>query len=704
MKNSWLRISAVFILLFTSLITGCFNSNDNSTGVAPAPVPAEQVPTANVTFVIEGKALPQSSLRAAATPAVTFQLELLNPTSTTNPVVKLIKTATVSADGSNFSAQVEFVNVPALACMAKMSIGGGTITSTTDSQKYANWVGTQDLVAGTANVITLYGEGSKTRADVAYNLLQQLIADPKNVAYFPTPTLAKVYEVVDSLNLSSTSVYTDAKSAWDQKYATPVPPADAEFTLPTGYSSVAYPKKDATTNLSIANFGSTSEVYLVFANRTSSVLSPSWSASRATANLKANVAANGGPVPSGDPITDEQKFHLTLRQLKNKLPPAVEGVSSIRPSIRAVSLNDVLSFKAYFTGGVVTTFNATCKKVVDISGTTKKAYFFLDNNDLSQTGVSTIIDGIATNWASIYATNRNIFGAEPEGTLNGINVQDFYIVLSSKIYTAGYFYSGDMYPATTPGVAYSNEKKLFNLQFPTSSTDLTRSITDLSSTMAHEFQHMIHFYQKRALNDPSYWLDEAMSGYAEQVNGYKIENGMNQSKALQVQKYLSYVNRISINEWHADSDVSDIIHGHYGKAYLFGTWLALNYGSSGSVQNLLSVQLLEESAVAAFTGETFDKTAAKFMMALLVNDSAGGIYGVKGLDLTNTYSFGTGWSDVTLSGPTMTTVNFLGSTSGSSSTYPYSPAFVKIINGTGTTLNVTATLPTGVSLFQLKKN
>ncbi|MFZ5952660.1 MAG: M30 family zinc metallopeptidase [Candidatus Rifleibacteriota bacterium] len=701
MNNSWLKFSAFSVLLAISLITGCFNSSENAGGV---PVPVEPMPTANVTFVIEGKALPQSSLRAAATPAVTFQLELLNPTSSSNPVLKFVKTATVSAEGSNFSAQVEFVNVPALACMAKMSISGGTITSTTDSQKYANWVGTQDLVAGSGNVITLYGEGSKTRADVAYNLLQQLIADPKNVAFFPTPTLTKVYEVVDSLNLSSTSVYTDAKSAWDQKYSTPLPPADAEFTLPTGYSSVAYPKKDATTNLSIANFGSTSEVYLVFANRTSSVLSPSWSVSRATANLKASVAAENSPVPSGDPITDEQKFHLMLRQLKNKLPPVIDGVSSIRPSIRAVSLNDVLSFKAYFTGGVVTTFNATCKKVVDISGTTKKAYFFLDNNDLSQTGATTIIDGIATNWASIYATNRNIFGAEPEGTLNGINVQDFYIVLSSKIYTAGYFYSGDMYPATTPGVAYSNEKKLFNLQFPTSSTDLTRSITDLSSTMAHEFQHMIHFYQKRALNDPSYWLDEAMSGYAEQVNGYRIENGMNQSKALQVQKYLSYVNRISINEWHADNDVSDIIHGHYGKAYLFGTWLALNYGSSGSVQNLLSVQLLEESAVSAFTGETFDKTAAKFMMALLVNDSAGGIYGIKGLDLTNTYSFGTGWSDVTLSGPTMTTVNFLGSTSGSPSIYPYASAFVKVTNGTGTTLNVTATLPSGVSLFQLKKN
>jgi hypothetical protein len=222
--------------------------------------------------------------------------------------------------------------------------------------------------------------------------------------------------------------------------------------------------------------------------------------------------------------------------------------------------------------------------------------------------------------------------------------------------------------------------------------------------MAHEFQHMIHFYQKMNLNDPAYWLDEAMSGYAEQVNGYKIENGQNQSKALQAQKYFEYVNRISVNEWHAQNDSNDIINAHYGKAYLFGTWLAQNYGTSGSVQNLLSLQLTEEAAVAAFTGETFDKTAAKFLMAMLVNDSTGGIYGINGLDLTNTYSFGSGWADVTLTGPAMTSVDFSGATSGSPTLLPYTAAYVRISNGNGSALNVSANLPTGVSLFQLRKN
>lgn len=702
MKKCWV-IGLIAVLLVISGLPGCFNHSDS--GTAPVLVQDKEIPTANVTFVINAQA-PVSSLRAATAPTVVFQLELLNPTSSTNPVLVFKKTATVAVDGTNYSAQVEFVNVPALPCLAKMSISGGHIVAA-DTKSYANWVGLKDLVANTANTITLIGEGSKTRDDVAYNLLQQLIADPKNVPSLPTPTFTKIYEIVDSLNLSSTSVYTDAKSAYDQLYA-PAAPADAEFALPTGYTSVAYPKSDATTNLAIANFASTSEVYLVLANRSAGSLTPSWSASRATANLRAGVVANQNTSSSGLPVSPEHRFHLMLRQMQHQLPsPSIGGQSEVRPSLRAVAVNDQVSFTAYLdhdsdpsTGAVVQSFTATCKSAADISGTTKKVYFFLDNNDLARTGVDTVVAGIVSAWSSIYSTNRNTFGAEPENTFNGLDVNDFYILMSSKIYTAGYFYSGDLYPKTT--VASSNEKKIFYLQYPVDSTDLPRSITDLSATMAHEFQHMIHFFQNK---NQVAWIDEAMSGYAEQVNGYKIENGQNQSKALQVQKYLEKVGQISLQQWHGENELDgNIVHAHYGKAYLIGTWLAQNYGSSGSVQNLISSQLTDVAAVEAFTGETFSKTAGKFLMAMLVNESAGGVYGIKGLDLTNTYSFGTGWADVTLTGPAMTTVNFTGATSGAPTLLPYTAAYVKITNGTGSTLNVTATLPTGVSLFQLKKN
>jgi hypothetical protein len=91
-------------------------------------------------------------------------------------------------------------------------------------------------------------------------------------------------------------------------------------------------------------------------------------------------------------------------------------------------------------------------------------------------------------------------------------------------------------------------------------------------------------------------------------------------------------------------------------------------------------------------------------MALLVNDTKGGVYGIKGLDLTANYSFGSGWSDVQLTGPNMTVVDFTAGNSDSQSVSSFAAAYVKITGGTGGNLSVTAILPAGVSLFQLKKN
>ncbi len=636
-------------------------------------------------------------------PEVVFELKLLDGNSSANQVILLRKTATVTASGTEFVAATQFTNVPALPCLAKMQITGGSILSATDSQKYSNWVGYKNLVAASNNTVTLYGEGGKSADDVTVNLLNQLTVTPANVATMPTPLLDKAAAVVAGLNLNDTNVYANALTAYHQAYPTTSAPTDAEFALPTGYTSVAYPKNDATTNITISSFNSTSEVYLVLMNRSAGNLTPSWSASKAGANLRAAMVAPKASLPAS-PATGEQKFHLWLRQQAAKLPPAQKTGPALRSSLRAVAVNDQITFQAYLPGSVLTNVPATCKRVVNIAGTSKNVNFFVDDNDLGQTNLTQVLDGIAAAWADIYTTNRTVFGAEPEGTLNAIDVNDFYIFLSSRLYTAGYFYTGDMYLKSQTSDGYSNQKKMFYLQYPTGTNDLNREISDLAATMAHEFQHMIHFYQKMNLNDTAYWLDEAMSGYAEYINNFRIETGTNQSKALQAQEYLKRVATTKINGWHLTNDTNENIYAHYGQAYLFGTWLAQNYGNSGSVQSLLSVRLVEEAAVEAFTGEPFNETAAKFLMALLVNDTNGGVYGIKGLDLTANYSFGSGWADVQLTGPAMSVIDFTAGNSDSQSVGSFAATYVKITGGNGGNLSVSATLPAGVSLFQLKKN
>jgi hypothetical protein len=710
MKKYLVHAGILLVCCTILTLTGRLTGSDSSLTRLPQ---NQSQPTANVKFVINGLP-PSSSLRASTAPEVLFQLKLLDPTNLSNPLILFKKTAAISETNGSYSANVSFTGVPTLPCMAQMSISGGSLVSTTDSQSYSEWVGLKELVSG-ENTVVLCGKGSKIATDVAHNLLGQLIIPVENVTMLPTPVISKINAVIDTLDLSSSTVYSDAYDSFLQIYNWSVLDY-TEFNLPTNYSSVAYPATDSTTKLSISNFNTDSDVYLVFMNRSAATANPSWSTSVQSTNLKASKlptkpAKNTRAMPVPDVSVNELNFHLKLRQSAARLPRAVDSRPALRASIRAVDIGNRETFKAFLdhdndssTTEVIRDVSATCVRKELISGTSKYVYFFLDDNDQGETGLNTVLDGILSYWSSIYTTNRDVFGEEPEGELNGVAVNDFYILLSSRLYTAGYFYSGDMYPSGTSGLEYTNEKKMFYLQYPSNSEDLNRSISDLASTMAHEFQHMIHFYQKRALNDPSYWLDESMSGYAEYINGFKIENGQNQSKALQVEKYLSYVNQVSVNEWHGQYDPSDFVHSHYGQAYLFGTWLAQNYGSSGSVQSLLLVQLTEEAAVEAFTGEDFERTFAKFMMSILVNDSTSWTYGFKGLDLYGTYSFGSGWADVTLSGPTMTLADVSTTNSGNHSIYPYCAAYVKITGGNNSILSVNASLPSGIALFQLKKN
>ena len=706
LKNCCVLFRQIKVIVILALVVvfgaGCsrYPAGVGPQSITPQ-VPREEKSLTTVRLVFNGSS-DNSSLRPAGAPEVTFQLKLLDAANASCPVILLQKKTSAELVSDTYQAEAEFVGVPALPALARVEIAGGYIVDTTDSKQYRALVGMKDLVEGVANEISLYGEGSKISADVGVNLLERLVAAPANVATLPVPIVATINSVVAGLDLSATSVYDDALLAFNSEYAQAAP-ADAEFAPPVDYASLAFPKSDSNLSLTVNNFNSLSDVYLVLMNRSASNLTPTWSVARATSSLRANQAV---PVAArASQPTAEQQFHCWLREQKNLLPKATVALRpSLRASLRAATLNDQLPFTAYLnhdfndaTPYVKTTFNATCVKIVEIAGTGKSTCFFLDNNDLALSDMAEVLDGVSAAWLNIYAKNREIFGAEPEGDFNGLVVDDFYVLLSRKIFTAGYFYGGDLYPSATAGVDYSNEKKIVYLQYPLDSISLTHTTDRFASTLAHEFQHMIHFYQNVDLTSSAVWLDEAMSGYAEWVNGYQIENGRNQSKALQVQDYLNSPSSSSLVSWQGSNE-------GYGLVYLFGVWLAQNYGTAGSVQPLIAAQKEEKLAIAGFTGEPFDKIFAKFMLALLVNDTAGGTYGFKNFSLNAEYDFGENLAAVSLNGPRMTLVDFSSATSGTSAVSPYAASFVKITGGTDTALTVNAGLPAGIYMFQLKKN
>ncbi|HPT44534.1 MAG TPA: hypothetical protein PLM07_01405 [Candidatus Rifleibacterium sp.] len=699
----------VFITLL-AFVTGCFSKNDDAPAFSPVPAVLPE-PLTSVRFAI---ALPPEniSLRAATgdVPQVFFELRLLDRAGN-NPVVMLRKQAQVLAGDAGFVASANFANVPVLPAIASMSIVGGYLADT-NNKPFKIWVGRKDLVAASENIITLTGSGDKSPTDVAVNLLNRLIAVPANVAALALPIFATVDAIIATLDLNASTVYDDAFKAYNDAYGVIGVPADAEFQPPAAYASLAFPTKNSSVSLVMPKFAAASEAWVVLMNRSASTLTPTWSVPKAgSLSLRPSHADNGGgAVDNETAITPGQRFQLFLRKYRpiaDHKPSFNRNAPLLRQSLRAVAINDSLTFKAYLSGtNSIGNVSGKCVRIAEHANG-RKTFFFLDVDDTALTGIENVLTGAYDAWrisGGIYEKNRLVFGEEPPGTLNSQNLEDYnqsdlYILISRKIFTAGYFWSADLFPDRTD----ANHKKIFFVQLHADISATAQVINDLSATMAHEFQHMIHYWQKRKLAEADPWLEEAMSGYAEHANGYQIQNQKNQSKALQANYYFSRMSAVKIDKWHLDSDSSQVVSAYYGKAFLFGVWLAQNYGTDGSVQNLLAVQSTEKAAVEAFTGETFDKTFAKFMLAMAVNDSNGGTFGFKGLDLTLTYSFGSDLA-VTLTGPAKQLISIASAgSSGNSMLAPYTAAYIKIASGDSTNVAINATLPTGVSLFHLQK-
>lgn len=497
-------------------------------------------------------------------------------------------------------------------------------------------------------------------------------------------------------------------------------PADSAFALPAGFSSAAFPKQGPTANITLNSFAATSEAWLFLMNYADStqqvgyeISGPSFGASKRASAIDSSTT----------PMTAEQLFHWQLRQkAKQMVPPIPVADQSARGSVRAV-VNIVENvtkdnFMVYENGFEMPAVSvaATCRLSRSVVGDEiKKVHFFVDDRDSNMSRLKEFLERLAADWMNIYAKNREIFGFEPTGKMtNGIDATDFYVFLSRKVPVAGYFYTGDLNSISQ--TADSNLKKMFNLQLPAGLSDLEGvnsfelNVLLLASTMAHEFQHMIH-YQVRG-NTGETWLEEAMSGYAEHINGYKIENKKNQSKALQANEYFKRIKNISFNKWHDKSEKnSDIVNAYYGKAYLFGVWLAQNYGTNDVVKNLLTQRVSDEQAVENFARlkvpeETFEIVFAKFMMALAVNDYVQGkYYGIKELDLQKNYDFDYISGSVKLNGPAITGLDVKnGSIKDTENLAPYSVAYVKIANsGENQNVNVLATLPTYTAMFQIHR-
>lgn len=158
-------------------------------------------------------------------------------------------------------------------------------------------------------------------------------------------------------------------------------------------------------------------------------------------------------------------------------------------------------------------------------------------------------------------TNREFFGTEWNPGVD--NDPHIYILYTSGVgfQTAGYFSSSDeIHP---DAAEYSNAAEMFVLNADNS--PLWDEYT--YGVLAHEFQHMIHWYRDR--NETS-WINEGMSELATLLNDY-VHTGF-------AFEYLVTPD-LQLNDWPNDQNATT---PHYGAGFIFVTYFLERFGEEAT--------------------------------------------------------------------------------------------------------------------------
>ncbi len=211
----------------------------------------------------------------------------------------------------------------------------------------------------------------------------------------------------------------------------------------------------------------------------------------------------------------------------------------------------------------------------------------------------------------IYGVNREFFGPEwSPGIDEDVHLYLLYATgLGGNL--AGYFSSADELPPQAH--EYSNAHEMFMLNADTIGLDEKFTY----GVLAHEFQHMIHWYRDR---NESSWLNEGFSELAAFLNGY-YESGFD---------YLAMSDPdLQLNDWPNDSNATT---PHYGSAFLFVTYFLDRFGEEATkavvanpANGMSSIdQVLEEFGFTdPVTGKqiTADDVFADWVVANYLQDS-----------------------------------------------------------------------------------
>lgn len=174
----------------------------------------------------------------------------------------------------------------------------------------------------------------------------------------------------------------------------------------------------------------------------------------------------------------------------------------------------------------------------------------------------------------IYPTNHQAFGSEWSP---GVDSDPHLVILNASFEgAAGYFSSLDEVPREVN--PFSNQHEMFYMNVDAFQIGSNAYL----STLAHEFQHMIHWYQ-----DPrgDAWVDEGMAQMAEQLNGYD---------ASDLAWAFLYEPDLQLTTW---TDLPEENLAHYAASYLWFRYFTHHMGGPEVMRDLLDPAIDDVPAI-----------------------------------------------------------------------------------------------------------
>ena len=317
----------------------------------------------------------------------------------------------------------------------------------------------------------------------------------------------------------------------------------ASGTQSAAYSADSSPNvievSSDTSELTISGLTSGQKIYLAKTNPTSSTISASYSryitdatgmslntasSSSSSSGSSSTPSTPGGTMPGHTPTRDMDSDEASMSRWHCFIPSdfelesVVESARAATSSVTQIAGTVGESLDIYVDHNYTSDLTDFYTEAATLRAVGTYCYVWVIDDYYSTTASgkavdTTVAEKIATQFDAIYPMVRNVFGEESDYLLSSsgsasyamssysatgdkVNIvlydiaNDYSESATSTTGIAGYFYSRDYYYS---GSSTSNKGKYFYVDSAYANED----INDIYSTLAHEFQHMIHFGVKK---------------------------------------------------------------------------------------------------------------------------------------------------------------------------------------------------------------